>query len=166
MSRSVRSTSPPPSDNGRLTAVPEAPSGAPDHPDFSIENAIGGWISSGAPRRQLVVGIPYYGQGWTGVTGGGTGLFAPAAGPAAGTFAAGTEDFKVLETLPATGYTLYRDRRAGHSWLFDGSTFWTYDDPVQIRQKTAYIRAARLGGAMMWSLDGDDATASLTRAVA
>jgi chitinase len=142
------------------------PRGAPDHPDFSIENAIGGWIARGAPRRQLVVGIPYYGQGWTGVTGGGNGLFAPAAGPAPGTFAAGTEDFKVLETLPAAGYTLYRDRRAGHSWLFDGTTFWTYDDPVQIRQKTAYIRAAGLGGAMMWSLDGDDATASLTRAVA
>jgi chitinase len=37
---------------------------------------------------------------------------------------------------------------------------------VQIRQKTAYIQTARLGGAMMWSLDGDDAAASLTRAVA
>ena len=141
------------------------PAGAPDNPDFSLENAINAWISGGAPRSELVAGIPYYGQGWTGVTGGGTGLFQPATGPAAGAFAAGTEDFKVLETLPAKGYRLYRDVHAGHSWLFDGTTFWTYDDPAQILQKTAYIRGAGLGGAMMWSLDGDDADASLTRAV-
>jgi chitinase len=141
------------------------PAGAPDNPDFSIENAINGWISRGAPRSELVVGIPYYSQGWTGLTGGGNGLFQPATGAAAGTFAAGTEDFKVLETLPSAGYRLYRDVHAGHSWLFNGTTFWTYDDPAQILQKTAYIRAAGLGGAMMWSLDGDDADASLTRAV-
>jgi chitinase len=141
------------------------PAGAPDNPDFSLENAINAWISGGAPRGELVAGIPYYGQGWTGVTGGGNGLFQKAGGAAAGTFAAGTEDFKVLETLPAKGYRLYRDVHAGHSWLFDGTTFWTYDDPAQILQKTAYIRAAGLGGAMMWSLDGDDADASLTRAV-
>jgi chitinase len=141
------------------------PAGAPDNPDFSLENAINAWISAGAPRGELVAGIPYYGQGWTGVTGGGNGLFQKAGGAAAGTFAAGTEDFKVLETLPAKGYRLYRDVHAGHSWLFDGTTFWTYDDPAQILQKTAYIRSAGLGGAMMWSLDGDDADASLTRAV-
>jgi chitinase len=141
------------------------PAGAPDNPDFSLENAINAWISGGAPRGELVAGIPYYGQGWTGVTGGGNGLFQKAGGAAPGTFAAGTEDFKVLETLPAKGYRLYRDVHAGHSWLFNGDTFWTYDDPAQILQKTAYIRAAGLGGAMMWSLDGDDADASLTRAV-
>jgi chitinase len=142
------------------------PRGAPDNPDFSLQNTVDAWVSRGAPRGDLVLGLPYYGQGWTGVTGGGNGLFQPATGPAAGVFAAGTEDFKVLETLPGQGYKLYRDPWAGNSWLFDGTTFWTYDDPIQILQKTAFIRAERLGGAMMWSLDGDDANASLTRAVA
>jgi chitinase len=33
-------------------------------------------------------------------------------------------------------------------------------------QKSLYIRAKGLGGAMMWSLDGDDANASLTKALA
>jgi chitinase len=33
-------------------------------------------------------------------------------------------------------------------------------------QKTLYIRAKGLGGAMMWSLDGDDANASLTKTIA
>jgi chitinase len=139
------------------------PKGAPDNPDFSIDNAVNAWLTRGAPRRDLVVGLPYYGQGWTGTTG--SGLFAPATGPAVGVFANGTEDYKVLATLPAQGYTVHRDWRAGNSWLSNGTTFWTFDDPAQILQKTAYIKHRGLGGAMMWSLDGDDASASLTRAV-
>jgi len=140
------------------------PAGAPDNPDFSVENAINAWTGRGAPRRDLVLGLPYYGQGWTGTTS--SGLFAPATGPALGTFAAGTEDYKVLKTLTAQGYQLHRDWKDGTSWLSDGTTFWTYDDPAQLLQKTAYIRSAGLGGAMMWSLDGDDTNASLTKSVA
>jgi chitinase len=141
------------------------PPGAPDNPDFSVDVAVRGWLDRGAPRNKLVLGIPYYGQGWTGVTGGGTGLFNLATGPAAGTFAAGSEDYKVLKTLEAKGFTLQRDTMAGHSWLYDGTTFWTYDDPTQIQQKTSYIRSEGLGGAMVWSLDGDDETGTLTKTI-
>ncbi|NJP34321.1 glycoside hydrolase family 18 protein [Micromonospora thermarum] len=141
------------------------PAGAPDSPDFSVEVAIDGWITRGAPRHKLVLGIPYYGQGWTGVTGGGDGLFQPAAGPAPGTFAAGSEDYRQLKNLPGKGFAVHRDLRAGHAWLFDGTTFWTYDDPAVVLQKTLYIRRAGLGGAMVWSLDGDDDNATLTRMI-
>jgi chitinase len=141
------------------------PPGAPDNPDFSVEGTIDAWRDRGAPGRKLVLGIPYYGQGWTGITAAGTGLFAPATGGASGKFAVGTEDYKTLKNLPAQGFKVHRDWRSGHSWLFDGTTFWTYDDPAQILQKTAYIRTEGLGGAMMWSLDGDDEKASLTRTI-
>ncbi len=140
------------------------PKGAPDNPDFSVEVAINAWIKAGAPRRELVLGVPYYSQGWTGITSGGNGLFATATGAAPGLFAAGTEDYKVVKNLP--GFKVHRDLRSGHAWLFDGTTFWTYDDPAQMIQKSLYIRAKGLGGAMMWSLDGDDANASLTKALA
>ncbi|WIM97939.1 glycoside hydrolase family 18 protein [Actinoplanes oblitus] len=142
------------------------PAGAPDNPDFSVANTVDAWLAGGAPKRKLVVGLPYYGQGWTGVTGTGNGLFQPAAGPAPGVFAAGTEDYKTLKKLPAQGYAVHRDLRAGHAWLFDGNTFWTYDDPAVLLQKTLYIRSRGLGGAMMWSLDGDDENATLTKTVA
>ena len=141
------------------------PAGAPDDPDFSVENTINAWLAGGAPKRELVLGVPYYGQGWTGVGSGGNGLFQPATGPAPGLFAAGTEDWKTLKTLPAKGFTVHRDLRNGHAWLFDGTTFWTYDDPAVLLQKALYIRAKGLGGAMMWSLDGDDEKASLTKAI-
>jgi chitinase len=70
-----------------------------------------------------------------------------------------------VKTLTGQGFRVHRDLRAGFAWVFDGTTFWTYDDPAQILQKTVYIRAKGLGGAMMWSLDGDDDKASLTKAV-
>ncbi|MEV4199195.1 glycoside hydrolase family 18 protein [Micromonospora globbae] len=139
------------------------PRGAPDDPDFSVEVAIDGWIARGAPRDKLVLGIPYYGRGWTGVTGGGNGLFQPAAGPAPATFEPGYEDYRKLKTLAGNGFTVHRDLRGGHAWLFDGTTFWTYDDPAVVLQKTLYIRRAGLAGAMAWSLDGDDDNATLTR---
>ncbi|HEU4422208.1 MAG TPA: glycoside hydrolase family 18 protein [Pilimelia sp.] len=143
------------------------PAGAPDNPDFTASRAINAYTSRGAPSRKLVLGIPYYGQGWTGVQGGGDGLFQPAAGPAPGTWAPGTEDYKKLAQLAAGGtFTVYRDWRAGHAWLFDGTTFWTFDDPVLARQKTWFIRRLDLGGAMVWSLDGDDANATMTKTIA
>ncbi|MGW2627403.1 glycoside hydrolase family 18 protein [Micromonospora taraxaci] len=141
------------------------PAGAPDNPDFSVEVAVDGWIARGAPRDKLVLGIPYYGRGWTGISGGGNGLFQPATGPAPATFEAGYEDYKKLKTLAGNGFTVHRDLRAGHAWLFDGTTLWTYDDPAVVLQKTLYIRRAGLGGAMIWSLDGDDDNATLTRTI-
>ncbi|MFI6757994.1 glycoside hydrolase family 18 protein [Micromonospora sp. NPDC050417] len=141
------------------------PAGAPDNPDFSVEVAIDTWLDRGAPARKLVLGVPYYGRGWTGITTGGNGLFGPATAPAPATYEAGYEDYKVLKNLVGNGYTLHRDLRAGHAWLFDGTTLWTYDDPVVLLQKALYIRKEGLGGAMIWSLDGDDDNASLTKAL-
>ncbi|HTF06745.1 MAG TPA: glycoside hydrolase family 18 protein [Asanoa sp.] len=140
------------------------PSGA-TLPDFSLATTTDAWIDRGAPRDKLVVGIPYYGRGWTGVTGGRNGLFGTSTGGAApATFEAGYEDYKVLKTLAGTdGYKVYRDLRAGTAWLYNGNTFWTYDDPAVLLQKALWIRSERLGGAMVWSLDGDDDNATLTR---
>jgi chitinase len=141
------------------------PAGQPVLPDFTAKRTIDAWVARGAPRSELVLGLPFYGRGWTGVTGGGDGLFQPAAGAAPGTFEAGYEDYHRLAALPASGFAVYRDNRAGFAWLFDGNTFWTFDDPAVMRLKTAFIRRERLGGAMMWSLDGDTADGALVDAI-
>ncbi|MCW2640379.1 MAG: glycosyl hydrolase, partial [Dactylosporangium sp.] len=93
------------------------------------------------------------------------GLFqnAPAAAP--GSAAAGYEDYRNLKLLQGNGFTLYRDRRAGFSWLFDGKTFWTYDDPTVMAWKAEYIKDHDLAGAMAWSLDADDERGSLMAAL-
>ncbi|WP_329116447.1 glycoside hydrolase family 18 protein [Streptomyces sp. NBC_01353] len=134
--------------------------------DFSVDQTVNDWLRRGAPARKLVVGMPFYGQGWTGVTGGGNGLGRPATGPAPATWANGYEDYKALKKLADSGsYTVHRDWRNGHAWLFDGTTLWTYDDPQVLRTKSAYVRAKGLGGAMFWSLDGDTPDGELITAV-
>ncbi|MFF4318091.1 glycoside hydrolase family 18 protein [Streptomyces sp. NPDC001568] len=134
--------------------------------DFSVDGTVRAWRDRGAPAHKLVVGMPFYGQGWTGVRGGGDGIGQPATGPAPATWAAGYEDYKVLKQLADSGtYKVHRDRRGGHAWLFDGTTLWTYDDPQVLRRKAEYVRDEGLGGAMFWSLDGDTADGELTKAV-
>ncbi|MER5883444.1 glycoside hydrolase family 18 protein [Streptomyces sp. NPDC001941] len=134
--------------------------------DFSVDQTVREWERRGAPARKLVVGMPFYGQGWTGVQGGGDGLGQPASGPAPATWANGYEDYKALKKLAASGtYKVHRDLRNGHAWLFDGTTLWTYDDPWVLATKSAYVRAKGLGGAMFWSLDGDTPDGELITAV-
>ncbi|MFD3325616.1 glycoside hydrolase family 18 protein [Streptomyces sp. NPDC058701] len=134
--------------------------------DFSVDGTVRAWKQRGAPAHKLVVGMPFYGQGWTGVSGGGDGMGQPATGPAPATWAAGYEDYKELKKLADSGtYQVHRDRRGGHAWLFDGTTLWTYDDPQVLRTKTAYVREEGLGGAMFWSLDADTADGELITAV-
>jgi chitinase len=140
------------------------PPGDPSPPasQFSDSLAVNTWVNGGAPKSKLLLGVPFYGRGWTGVTNANNGLFQSATGPAPGTWEAGIEDYKVLKTK---GYPVFRDNADGVAWLFNGSTFWTYDDPTAIGQKMSFIKSNALGGVMIWSLDGDDSTGSLIGAV-
>ena len=137
-----------------LYDVPNDPSPA----KFSVDKAIRTYTAAGAPARELVVGIPYYGRGWT-VPATNNGLFQQGSA-APGTYEAGIEDYKKLKALPGTRY---RDTASGAMWLYANGQFWSYDDPTLIAQKTAYIKSKGLGGAMAWELDGDDGT--LTAAI-
>ncbi len=135
---------------------------SPANAQFNDDLAVTTWVNAGAPRSKLLLGIPFYGRGWTGVTNANNGLFQNATGPAPGTYQAGIEDYKVLKTK---GYPVFRDSADGVAWLFNGSTFWTYDDPTAIGQKMAYVKSNNLGGVMIWELDGDDSSGSLISAV-
>ncbi|MER6911468.1 glycoside hydrolase family 18 protein [Streptomyces sp. NPDC000594] len=133
--------------------------------DFSVHQTVSDWLKRGAPAHKLVVGMPFYGQGWTGVSGGGDGMGQPAQRPAPAVHQAGFEDYKVLKGLAESGkYKIHR--KYGQAWLFDGTTLWTYDDAKVLNAKTDYIRARGLGGAMFWSLDGDTDEGELVKAVA
>ena len=133
-----------------------------DTTGLSVQNAVQGYLAAGVPANKLIVGIPFYGRGWTGVRNQNNGLYQPASGAAPGTYEAGIEDYKVLKTLNMPSF---RDPVTGGFWLYDGNTFWSYDDPQVIQEKMTWLKSLGLRGAMIWSLDGDDATGTLTNAV-
>jgi chitinase len=138
----------------------------PTSPRYSVNNTVKAYLRRGAPRRELVVGVPFYSRGWTGVASTGDGLFAPSTGAAPGTWEPGVEDYKVAKGLLDQGFTRYWDRKTQAAWLFDGTTFWTFDDPQVMRDKASYVRKNRLGGLMFWELSGDTPDGELITALA
>ena len=138
------------------------PKGDPVANDVTVRSTVEAWVRRGAPRGELVLGLPYYSRGWTGVPDVNHGLFQTATGPAAGPVEAGVANYKDLVGRVGPALKLFRDNRAGFAWLYDGTNFWTFDDKRVMQQKVEFIRRNDLGGAMVWSLDGDDATGTLT----
>jgi chitinase len=61
----------------------------------------------------------------------------------------------------ASDFSAYRDELTEEPWLFDGQTFWTYEDPVSIRFKASYAAHQHIGGLMIWELSGDTTDAEL-----
>jgi chitinase len=141
------------------------PPGDPSPPAsrFSVDLAIDTWVGLGAPRSKLVLGVPFYSRGWTNVPNVNNGLFQ--SGSAAPGKEAGYNDYSVVKPLTGQGYTLRRASAQGTAWIFNGSTFWTFDDPQAMREKAAYIRNEGLGGAMVWSADGDTPNGELAAAL-
>ncbi|MEV7149728.1 glycoside hydrolase family 18 protein [Streptomyces sp. NPDC093084] len=112
----------------------------------------------GVPASKLLLGIGFYGRGWTGVTQAAPG--GSATGPAAGTYEAGIEDYKVLKTkCPATGTV------AGTAYAKCGTNWWSYDTPATIATKMTYKNQQGLGGTFLWELSGDTAGGELIKAV-
>jgi chitinase len=112
----------------------------------------------GIPASKLLLGIGFYGRGWTGVTQAAPG--GTATGPAAGTYEPGIEDYKVLKTkCPATGTV------AGTAYAKCGSDWWSYDTPATIATKMDYKNQEGLGGTFFWELSGDTADGELIKAI-
>jgi chitinase len=113
----------------------------------------------GVPAAKVLLGIGFYGRGWTGVSQAAPGGTASAA--AEGRFEKGLEEYEVLTVrCPPTGVV------GGTAYAHCGDQWWSYDTPETIRTKMAYARGRALGGAFVWELSGDTARADLLTAVA
>jgi GH18 family chitinase len=84
------------------------------------------WLSRGLPRRKAVLGVPFYGWG-----------FGPAFRPNEYSYSA------ILSAYPGSAQV---DQA--------GNTIW-YNGIPTIKAKAQWAREQKLGGVMIWSLDGD-----------
>ncbi len=131
------------------------------HPQ-AVDTTVRGFLAADVPASKVVVGVPFYGRGWTGVEEKQRGLYQPAQG----SVPEGNGDYARLKQLVGQeGYHRYWHTEAEAPWLFDGDTFWAYDDEITLEKKMAYVREHNLGGAMFWSLDGDDENATLVKTI-
>ncbi|WP_343231996.1 glycosyl hydrolase family 18 protein [Tahibacter amnicola] len=128
---------------------------------YNSHDALQAFISRGVPASKLHLGIGFYGRGWTNVPNSNNGLYRNGSA-APGTYEAGIEDYKVLKNL---GWPGHNDATAKAHWIFNGSTFWSFDDPPLVFEKMQYVKNQGLGGAFFWEFSGDDAQGSLAKAI-
>ncbi|MDC2961172.1 glycoside hydrolase family 18 protein [Streptomyces gilvifuscus] len=136
-----------------LTSYPGIPKA-----EFNTSATIAKLRGLGVPPAKLLLGIGFYGRGWTGVTQAAPG--GTATGPAAGTYEQGIEDYKVLKSkCPANGTV------GGTAYAKCGSDWWSYDTPSTIATKMTYKNQQGLGGTFFWELSGDTASGELIKAI-
>ncbi|KUL76108.1 MULTISPECIES: glycoside hydrolase family 18 chitinase [unclassified Streptomyces] len=125
---------------------------------FNSADAIAKLKSKGVPSKKLLLGIGFYGRGWTGVTQAAPGGSATGAAP--GTYEAGIEDYKILKnSCPATGTI------AGTAYAYCGNNWWSYDTPSTIAGKMSWAKNQGLGGAFFWEFSGDTGNGELVSAI-
>ncbi|WNZ08658.1 glycoside hydrolase family 18 chitinase [Streptomyces sp. 11x1] len=125
---------------------------------FNSADAIAKLKSKGVPSAKLLLGIGFYGRGWTGVTQSAPGGTATGAAP--GTYEAGIEDYKILKnSCPVTGTI------AGTAYAHCGSNWWSYDTPSTIAGKMTWAKNQGLGGAFFWEFSGDTSNGELVNAI-
>jgi chitinase len=142
--------------------------------NFYIDYTIGAYLSAGVPPQKLVLGIPTYARGWTGVPQTNNGLYQTSTAAAPFPPADYLQTPGVITYLTLTGLTGYTRHFDGHrmaAWLYDpnSQTFWSYDDPLTVWLKTVYVRTrvpGGLGGAFIWALKDDDTNGTIIKTIA
>jgi chitinase len=130
---------------------------APQNYSSSIQRSIDSYKAAGVAATKLLMGLPFYGYSWTDVEKANNGLYQPGLGVHA------DEPYHDIRAL-APPFAVYRDQRSQAPWLYDGDTFWTYEDPVSVGFKASYAADQKLAGVMIWELSGDTDDAELLNA--
>ncbi len=145
---------------------------------YSVDAAVNAWtagdsafgIPGGFPASKLTIGYPLYYRGWTGVPAGSKhGLYQSATGGATGHAlsgnVAGVSFYKELTGFVDNPSYTYYDSQAQAAYFYDGTTLWSGDNAQSVKAKTDYAHCKGLAGAMMYSLEALDPSATLFNAV-
>jgi len=134
---------------------------------FTVDAAISNWLNGGFPANQLVLGIPTYARGWTGVPTGSTfGLYESVTGATAAlqySQEAGVADYKELEAAGELN-NIYYDPVTESTYAYDGTNFYGTETPWSIGWKRYYAQSRGLAGMFLYSLEDDDASSTLVNA--
>jgi chitinase len=126
---------------------------------WSVTDAVETYMENGVPANKLVMGLPFYGRVFNQVNNVNNGLYQ--------SFSGGGKaiSYAVIDAnyVNKNGYTRFWEADSKVPWLFNGSSFISYDDVDSIGYKTSYIQSAGLGGAMMWELSQDPNKVLLTK---
>ena len=123
-----------------------------DRLNGSVKASVEAFHAAGVPLDRIVIGAAFYARRWDGVPDVNHGLFQTAE-----TFGLYGEGYTGLmdHYIGKNGFIRYWDDEAKAPFLFNGSSFITYDDPESIRLKCEYLKAEGLRGIMYWDHGSD-----------
>lgn len=116
----------------------------------SVDSSINYWINAGFDKNKIVMGVPFYGYIYKSVNNINNGLNQSFSGGASISYAN-----IVANYLNTTEYKRLFQPIQRVPWLFNGSTFISYEDEQSITEKAKYIKEKGLMGAMIWELSHD-----------
>ncbi|GAB2571050.1 glycoside hydrolase family 18 protein [Gracilibacillus alcaliphilus] len=119
---------------------------------ISVDQSVHLFMKAGVPREKIVVGAAFYSRMWKNVPNKNNGYLQMS--PGSGGYG---PDFTELASdyIHTNGYTRFWDNEAKAPYLFDGSTFISYDDEESIKHKCNYVHHEGLGGIMFWEYKCD-----------
>lgn len=112
---------------------------------WSADSAVSYWLMKGFPAGKLVMGVPFYGILYKGVSSAGNGLYSRYT-------SASAISYDTIASTYLGSFARFYHPDAKVPWLFGGTSFISYDDETSIAQKTTYIKNRGLAGAMAWEL--------------
>ncbi|MGA7540701.1 MAG: glycoside hydrolase family 18 protein [Steroidobacteraceae bacterium] len=140
--------------NTPLDADPHDPVADPQRSRDNLASAVRYYESHGVPPGKIMLGVAFYGRGFTGVSARNGGLYSKYTGGFAET------PWKAIESqfLTSPDWVRHWSATAQAPWLYNASqhVFFTYDDPISLGVKAEFARRARLRGVMIWVLGEDD----------
>ncbi len=121
---------------------------SPQH-KWSVDSAINLWLNAGFPADKLNMGLPFYGYKYDNVKKSNNGFLQSYSGGKSIAYK------EVVRLLNANGFKKHFHSEAKVPWIYNGSTFISYDDKDSLAIKAQYIKTKGLGGAMIWELSQD-----------
>lgn len=116
----------------------------------SVDSSVNSWINAKFPKDKIIMGVPFYGYIYKSVNNANNGLYQPFSGGASITYG------NIAKTyLSNPVYKRYFNTESKVPYLFNGSTFITYEDETSMELKAVYIKNNDLGGAMIWEISQD-----------
>jgi chitinase len=149
--------------NAPLAADPRDATPEPQRSRDNLTSAVRYYESRNVPAAKIMLGVAFYGRGFTGVSSQDAGLYSKYAAVYPET------PWKTVRAqfLTDPDWVRHWSATAQAPWLYNARQhiFFSYDDPISLGIKGDFARREQLRGVMIWVLGEDDPGNGLLRAL-